>query len=271
LRFLTPKEFVVTELQYQGRFVWHDLMTTDPGSSQAFFAGLFGWTAEPVDMGGVTYTVLKRDGEQFGGLMALDPEHGLPSHWISYLSTGDVDDLCARASDMGATVGVQPTDIPNVGRFAVVGDPQGAWFSPLSEAERAPLRSPSVDAAPGEVVWNELVTSDVEAATAFYTRLFGLEPKVMDVGTGPYTLLYNGPVPVAGILKKPDDMPVPAWVIYFEADDIDAAVERIAALGGTVLFPPMQVPTVGRLTWATDPAGATFAIMQSERAAEQGT
>ncbi|MGE3797088.1 MAG: VOC family protein [Thermomicrobiales bacterium] len=255
----------MSEHPYAGRIVWHDLMTTDPEKSKAFFAELFGWTTEERDMhGGVTYTTLKTAGKPFGGLVPLEPDAGIPSHWISYVTTDDVDAFCARASDMGATIAVQPTDIPGVGRFAVVADAQGAWFSPFSEAERTPSIMPNPQAEPGQVVWSELMTSDPAAATAFYTRMFGWDSQVMDIGTGPYTLLQYSGIPVAGIGQKDPGMPVSAWTLYFEVENIDASVENITSLGGTILFPPMHVPTVGFLSWATDPAGAVFALMQSD-------
>lgn len=254
-------------MQYQGRFVWRDLMTTDIETSQEFFQKLFGWDTEVFDMGpNGTYTMFKlSDAPTFGGISQLDASHGAPPHWLSYISTDDVDDCCARASEMGATVVVEPAVIPEIGRFAVLADPQGAHFSVFSEPERSSIDEPPQGNLPhGAVVWNELMTGDVEAATAFYSRMFGWSSEVADVGTGPYTLFRNGSTLVAGMGKKPDDMPVSAWAIYFEAADIDKAVERVGELGGQIMFPVMEIPRTGRITWATDPAGAVFGMMQSE-------
>ena len=252
------------ELSYQGRFVWQDLMTTDPEASQAFFTALFGWTTEAREMDeGFVYTTLKRDGAQFGRLVPLDAGYGIPSHWISYMTTEDVDAFCAKAGSLGATVGVEPTDIPEVGRFAVVGDPQGAHFSPFTETVRASIVAPASPVSHGGVAWNELATYDVEGASAFYTEMFGLDTQVMDVGTGPYTVLSNGGAMVARMMQKQEEMPISAWVNYFEVANADDIAALATELGGRVLMPPMDVPTVGRLTWIADPAGAIFAIMQS--------
>jgi predicted enzyme related to lactoylglutathione lyase len=256
----------VSDLQYQGRFVWRDLNTPDLEQSKTFFVRLFGWDTEVFDMGAArTYTMFKGgDGKTFGGTMPLEPSQQAPSHWISYISTEDVDDFCARASDVGATVAFGPIDIPDVGRWAVLSDPQGAYFSAYTEKERAPVAGPQGIQPHGGVAWNELTTSDVDAATAFYTRMFGWTSEVADVGTGPYTLFRNGGTMVAGMGKKPDDMPVSAWTIYFEATDIDKAVEKVQELGGQILVPVMEVPQTGRITWASDPTGAVFGMMQSD-------
>jgi len=260
----------VGDLQYQGRFVWRDLMTTDLEKSKEFFVKLFGWTTEVWDTEKAgTYTMFKHgDGMTFGGIVQLNQEHGAPSHWISYISTEDVDDFCSRATDLGATIDVQPADIPSVGRWAIMADSQGARFSPFMEAERTPIVEPESVQTHGGIAWNELMTADTAAAIAFYTRMFGWTTEVMDVGTGPYTLLRNGSTLIGGIGQKPDDMPASAWTIYFEVDDIDRAVTEIETLGGHVLFPPMEVPAVGRLSWATDPTGATFAVIQSAPVAQ---
>ena len=254
------------DMQYQGRFVWRDLNTPDIEQSKEFFVNLFGWDTEVFDLGpNGTYTMFKiRDGEAFGGITQLDPSHSNPPNWISYISTEDVDGFCARASELGATVAVEPLDIPDVGRWAVLADPQGAYFSAFTEAERTPIAEPQRSQPHGAVVWNELMTSDVDAAGAFYARMFGWNTEVADVGTGPYTLFRNGSELAGGMNKMSDEMPAPAWTIYFEVSDIDKAVERVGELGGQILFPVMEIPQTGRITWATDPAGAIFGMMQSE-------
>ncbi len=116
-----------------GRFVWRDLMTTDPEKAKAFYGELFGWTTNPMDMGDFIYDILANDGKDFGGVVALDPSHGIPSHWISYIHVPSVDDACATAARLGGTVPVEPMDIPGIGRFAVIGDPRFAWMGALSQ------------------------------------------------------------------------------------------------------------------------------------------
>jgi uncharacterized protein len=250
-----------------GQFVWHDIVTPDKDRSLAFFTSLFGWTTEGWDMGeGGVYTMLKQgDAPPFAGVMPIDAD-ARPAEsprWLSYISVESVDDFCARATDLGATVLLEPTDIPSVGRYAVLEDAQGARFSAFRDTSGSPGPDMPAERRAGDIAWYELVTTDPEAATNFYTRMFGWDATVSDVGTGPYTLLLRGKTPVAGILKNPPEMQSSDWFIYFAVDDIHQAAEQARALGGSVLFPPMEVPTVGKLTWATDPAGVMFALMQA--------
>ncbi len=260
----------MTDLPYEGRILWHELMTTDVERSKEFCETLFGWTSTSRETdAGFTYTILSNGNTQFGGVYPVDPGAGIPSNWITYFTTTDVDAFCAQASEMGAVVEMAPNDVPGTGRFAVLADAQGAHFSVITEVERTPAELPQAGAEPGSPVWVELMTSDPAAASAFYARMFGWGTKVMDIGTGPYTLLDYAGVSVAGIGQKPDDMPVAAWVIYFEVADLPSMLDKVTALGGAMLVPPVQVPTVGTFSWVTDPTGAVFALMQSEAADNQ--
>ncbi len=120
-------------------FAWDELMTTDPGAAAKFYSAVFGWQARPVDMGGgMTYTLLDRPGMKnpkgdpvsAGGVMKSPP--GVPhSFWLSYVHVDNTDALCEKATRLGATVTVPPTDIPNVGRFACWMDPQQAPIAVL--------------------------------------------------------------------------------------------------------------------------------------------
>ena len=121
-----------------GAFSWTELMTTDVASARAFYGALFGWqyTDMPMAQGG-TYTVISVDGEKVGGMMRTPASAGnMPSNWGSYVTVDNVDQRAAQAEKLGGTVCVPPTDIPNVGRFAVIQDPQGAVISMITYAPR---------------------------------------------------------------------------------------------------------------------------------------
>ena len=110
-----------------GALCWTELMTTDTAKAQPFYTQLFGWTAEDKPMGPMTYTILKRGGAQAGGMMQITKEMGpIPSHWMVYFSVADCDATVAKAGTLGGKVTVPATDIPGVGRFAILQDPQGA-------------------------------------------------------------------------------------------------------------------------------------------------
>lgn len=255
-----------TAVAVKRRFVWYDLMSTDRDASLAFFRALLGWTTSDVDMGEMgTYTRIDTGDAALGGAMPLDPDYGLPSHFIGYVACDDVDDLAARAPGLGGSVGVPPMDIPDVGRFAVIGDPMGAHVSVLSTLPGTPA-TPESDTPPGGVLWNELVTEDAAKTSAFYAGLFGwtVQPSPMP-GAPDYALLMERDYMVGGMMK-PEHPGTPSnWLFYFRVEDLDASLDQIAALGGSTLSPIIDVPTVGRMFVATDPAGATFALMEPER------
>jgi predicted enzyme related to lactoylglutathione lyase len=115
-----------------GTFCWNELMTGDVAKARAFYCGLLGWSTEEMDMGEMgTYTIFKQGEMQVAGMMALPAEggEGVPPHWMSYIAVADVDASTKKAQDLGASVCVPPTDIPNVGRFSVITDPAGATIS----------------------------------------------------------------------------------------------------------------------------------------------
>lgn len=121
-----------------GTLTWFELMSTDRDRAVAFLAGLIGWEPQPVDMGGMLYTLLMRGGEHAGGAMQLTPEMGpMPSCWLTYFEVDDCDQSAARVRRLGGQVLKEPEDIPNVGRFAICADPQGAVFAVFKHVPRA--------------------------------------------------------------------------------------------------------------------------------------
>jgi predicted enzyme related to lactoylglutathione lyase len=253
------------------RFVWHDLMSTDPEAAKAFYTQLFGWNVKPMDMGEYTYSMLLNgdtDEFGFGGINPLDPAHGMPSHWMCYLNMPDgIDAGVAKITELGGTIVEQPFDIPGVGKMAVAADPQGAYFAPFESVPPQDPTPPPLPTPNGGVTWHELTTTDVEAATAFYTGITELSKAVMDVGTGPYTMLtgegendYR-----AGIFQAPDGMPMSAWIIYYEItqDSLDETLAEVTRLGGQVFMGPMDVPTVGTIAVVADPTGGVIGLMKS--------
>ncbi|HKG24128.1 MAG TPA: VOC family protein [Thermomicrobiales bacterium] len=250
-----------------GRFVWRDLMTTDPERAKAFYAELFGWTVKPMPMGDFTYEMLANGDNDFGGVMPFSTEHGVPSHRTSYIYVPSVDEATATATRSGATVYVPPSDIPGVGRFSVLGDPQGATFATFTDTSM-PGETPPEEGMPpvGGVAWNELITADPDAARAFYGDVIGWQFEDTDMG-GPvkYTLLKQGDAMYGGLMRKPDEIPVSMWVIYFHVADLDQSLAEITRLGGQPAGEIIPVPGVGRVSWASDPTGAVFALLEPEK------
>jgi uncharacterized protein len=239
-------------------FVWYELMTADPEAAADYYAKVVGWTAEasPVVPG---YIALNAGSRAIAGVMAPPPgAEGMPAGWHGYVGVDDVDAAAERIVDGGGSVRIAPMDIPMVGRFAAVADPQGVRFLLFKGASEAAAPLPYM--TPGSIGWHELHTSDLEGADAFYAGQFGWEKdSVMDTPMGPYQLTRMGaPHPTGALFKSKLG---PMWLFYFAVSDIDAATDRLIAHGGTKMHGPMEVPGGAWVTMATDPQGAAFAIV----------
>ncbi len=121
----------------QGAFSWFELMTTDTDGAKTFYSNLFGWETEDMSMADMTYTIVKVGKEGVGGIMSIPPQaEGSPPHWGVYVTVDDVDATARKAEELGAKILVPPTDIPDVGRFFVIQDPQGAVISAITYVDR---------------------------------------------------------------------------------------------------------------------------------------
>ena len=122
------------QFKQHGAFSWCDLMTTDVEKAKGFYTRLFGWDTEEMSMPEMNYTVVKAGGKGIGGIMAMpkDAPQGMPPMWGAYVTVDDVDSTARTAEQLGAKLLVPPQDIPKVGRFCVIQDPQGAVISAIT-------------------------------------------------------------------------------------------------------------------------------------------
>jgi len=241
-----------------GSFCWPELATSDSGSAKKFYGTLFGWTAEDQPAApGQVYTMLRLGGRDVGALYADPSGNSGPPHWNTYVSVVNADESAAKAKSLGGKVILEPFDVMDKGRMAIIQDPQGAFVSVWQ-----PKKGNGVQVA-GEahtMCWNELHTTDTARAQGFYTGLFGWNAK-----PGPeYTEFENGGRPHAGMMTIPREWgPVPPhWMIYFTVDDCDATVRKACELGGKALMPAMDFPNVGRFAILADGQGAAFAVIK---------
>jgi predicted enzyme related to lactoylglutathione lyase len=244
-------------------FIWYELMTNDLKAAEAFYTKVVGWSSETWP-GEFPYVIMKAGDTAAAGLMTIPEEAakmGQPPAWVGYIHTADVDKTTQAVRKAGGTVHREPSDIPEVGRFSVVADPQGATFMLLTP--KGPDQPGLTGWTPGRIGWHELYTTDGEKAFDFYSRQFGWEKdQAMDMGEmGTYQLFSINGQQAGGMMNKPPQVPVPAWLFYFNVDDINAAVERIKAAGGNVMMGPMQVPGGSWVAQASDPQGAVFAVV----------
>jgi hypothetical protein len=255
----------------RGRFVWHELMTTDTKAASAFYPKVTGWRSQPWDKD-PSYTLWLSAKGPFGGVRTLPDaarSHG-PS-WLAYVGTPDVDASLQHAQKLGARVSMGATDIPDTGRMAVLADPQGAAFALFSAGAGSAAGSGSAT-GPSDFSWHELTTSDVEAAIRFYGELFGWrEVNKHDMGAmGTYHLigLAGAAQPLIGMYQSPADKPMPTrWMCYAHVTDIDKSANAAKSGGGKVVHGPMEVPGGTWIAHCIDPQGAAFAVHADQRVA----
>lgn len=248
----------------RGRFVWHDLMTTDQDAAKAFYTAVVGWGTTTWDSENGPYLMWTAGETAIGGVMRMPPEvaaAGQEPHWLAYVAVPDTDATTARAQELGAKIHVAPKDIPTVGRFAVLTDPQGVTFAVYTSANPVPPEKETE--SPGEFVWHELATTDYKAAFAFYSDLFGWEKtSEMDMGPqGSYFMYGLRGRPYGGMYNKPPEQGPPAWLHYARVEDVKSAAERIKEHGGQIANGPMDVPG-GAIVAGIDPQGGPFALHQ---------
>jgi uncharacterized protein len=246
-----------------GRFAWYELTTTDMQAAKAFYAGVVGWGALDASVPGRPYALFTAGTATVGGLMDLPEAErrtgGTPT-WIGYVGVDDVDATAARVRQQGGAVHVPPTDVPNISRFAIVTDPQGARLALLKWVNPRQAR-PAEPSGTGRVGWHELLAADREKASSFYGAVFGWQPGDVDTAEiGTYQLFSAGGETIGGIASKPPMMPAPSWLYYFNVGDVDAAAERVKAGGGQILNDPIDVPGGTAVVQCADPQGATFGL-----------
>jgi predicted enzyme related to lactoylglutathione lyase len=243
-----------------GQFVWRDLFTTDVAASQRFYAEVFGWKLDTVSYpGGDDHYAMLQVGEQtIGGLMKV-PMPGMPPFWTPYVSVDDVDAAAARVLAAGGKVMHGPEDVPNVGRYVLVRDPQGAaihaWRHIEGDGERR--EKPGV----GEFCWEHLNTTDPAKAAAFYAAVFGwtIEPSVLDARIVEYAA---GSVQVASSMQAPPEVPA-HWLSYVVVDTLAATFARVKQHGGSVMTEAIPVTGLGTLAVIQDNVGAVIGLFEA--------
>lgn len=246
-----------------GRFVWHELLTTDVAAATAFYARVMRWGAWDASTPGKPYILF---GDGTSAISALTPlpdearRRGVGPTWVGYVGVDDVDAAAAQVVQLGGAVQMPPTDVADISRFSVVTDPQGARFALFKWRNSA--QQPSIDVnASGHVGWHELLAAAWEQAWTFYAALFGWHKEEPDVGeAATYQPFSTGGQMIGGMLTKPPTIPAPFWLCYFNTDDVDAAAQRVTAGGGQVLEGPLETADGSWVIQCADPQGAAFAL-----------
>jgi len=250
----------------EGTPIWYELLSNDGKAASAFYENVMGWKVLPSPPGvphGYQMIDSGNAGAFVGGTMQLTDEmrkNGAKPTWLLYVGVDDVDATAKKVEPAGGKLLMQPFDIPGAGRAAMVADPQGIPFyimrgstdGPSTVFERTGM---------GKCNWNELATPDPESAHKFYTALFGWKyPEKMPMGeAGDYVFVDVGETRIGATMKQFEQQPK-GWLFYFRVPNIDAAVEKVKAAGGTVHADPMVVPGGDKVIVASDPEGTRFGV-----------
>lgn len=258
-----------------GDFIWYELLTNDADAAGEFYGKVIGWTSQPSHQPDMDYRFFSSgDGtamvDGVGGYMAITPEmaeHGTRPAWVGYIAVDDVDASAAAITAAGGSILMPAMDLEGVGRMAMVADPAGAPFyimrgSSEGESHAFAATAPKV----GHCGWNELSSTDPEAAKAFYGSIFGWAKNGdMDMGPlGKYEFWKPGDgreFMLGAVMPLMPGMPMSAWTFYFRVVDIDKAVAAITAHGGTMLQEPTEIPGGEFSITAMDPHGAAFGLV----------
>jgi predicted enzyme related to lactoylglutathione lyase len=263
---------------------WIDTSHPDPQAALDFYRGLFGWEFDDAMPEGTDghYFIGRIRGGDVAAISAA-PEGAPPmAVWNTYIWVESADDAAEAARAAGGRVMMEPFDVMDAGRMAVLADPEGAVFCVWQAKEH---KGSKVVNEHGSLNFNGLATRDPDAAKAFYGQVFGWRTLALPAGEM-WTLpgygdhleesspglreqmaqmgAPDGFIDVVAALTPiaDDDTDTPAhWSVTFAVDDADATAAKAAELGGTVLAGPVDAPWT-KMAVIRDPQGATFVASQ---------
>lgn len=251
--------------QFQGKFVWYDLMADDIDAARAFYTNVVGWDARASGLRDGAYTTFLAGPRTIGGVSPISAgarANGVRPHWSGYIAVDDVDCFSARVKSAGGEIHRPPEDIDGFGRLAVVSDPHGARFI-LLQGAKDPTPVHHLPGAPGHIGWHELQAGDLDSDFAFYSDLFGwARAEAMDVGPlVVYQTFSKGGPAFGGMMTRLSVMPSPHWLYYFNVEDVVATIGRVVRNRGKVIYGPLHTPGAQLIAQCIDPQGAMFAVI----------
>jgi predicted enzyme related to lactoylglutathione lyase len=248
-----------------GMPIWYELMSKDPLTARRFYTAVLGWHIDDAPPTGSTvdYRMIDAGDGLVGGVFRLTDDmcrQGAAPCWMMYIGVDDVDACVSAITSAGGSVLLAAFDIPDIGRIAMLSDPQGAPFYVMRGLSDGESTACNPDRT-GHGAWHELHAADGVGAADFYSGQFGWrKSRSVDMGPmGIYQLISIGGRDLGGIMTDAH-FPRPAWLVYFRVDGIELAARRIVDAGGQVINGPMEVPGGGWIVNGLDPEGALFAL-----------
>jgi len=243
-----------------GRFVWRDLLAKNLDASKRFYGELFGWTTKEFP-GPSPYYVIQAGEKMIGGIMPIPKGEPYPPFWMSYVSVSDVDACAERAKSAGGKIHRAPTDIPTVGRFAIIADPNGGTTAAFKSIQGDPQRDDMMGV--NVFCWESLQTPNPKADIGFYKKVYGwIESTFGDaitLGTGEG--MANQ---LASVTAAPSGMPT-SWTTYVAVVSLSGARDRVKRLGGSIVVEAVPVPTMGAFAVVQDPDKAVICLFEPEK------
>jgi predicted enzyme related to lactoylglutathione lyase len=255
-----------------GSFIWYELITPDLAAAGAFYKAVIGFAiGDKNAMDGMDYRMIVRDDGGFaGGAMALTPDmagDGMQPRWMPYLFVENVDAEIEAIKSEGGTLFMPGTDIPGVGRIAMLADPQGIpiyIMTPTPPEDAGDATSDVFDPEkPQHVRWNELASPDQAGSLAFYAKHFGFEfnDKMSMGDMGDYCFIHHHGQTLGAVMQRQNPQQPALWLQYFGVPSLMAAKAKVEANGGTVVMGPMEVPGGDWIIVCVDPQGAGFGLV----------
>jgi len=239
---------------FPGRFIWHDLLTSDLISAGKFYEKLFDWKIEYHE----NYALARNGGKLIAGIIKVVPSKGkIEGVWMPSVSVVDVDSAAKLVAANGGTVLNGPLDMKRRGRAALVRDFQGADIVLLKAKGGDPS---TLEPAIGDWLWDEIWTQNPEKTEEFYASLIGYE-EVLPIKND-YGIFMREGEWMAGVRHVTTDAKDLLWVPVVRVEDPEAICRHVEELGGVVWITPDEAPNTGNTSLISDPTGALLLIQR---------
>lgn len=243
------------------RFNWADVFVLDWELAKEFYSGVFDWhfVDQFID-GEMVYSLACLDESanpsETTSVAGIAPkfeplEEGMPGNWYSYVIVQSVDKAVEKTVESGGRVRMEPMDVGQAGRMAQCMDTGGVVFHLWQPMQHSGARITNV---PGSLNWFELTTSDIQAATRFYSSVFGWDVEESSSGDMPYYFFKLNDVPVCSVHSRVEETTgQELWTPYIRVESVDYSLAKCSRLNGSVVFGPVDEPGVGRYAVIADP------------------
>jgi predicted enzyme related to lactoylglutathione lyase len=255
-----------------GKFVWIDLVTSNMETARNFYSRLFGWEFRRMGDAATGYSLVLNDGRPVGGVVDVTARPNVPVNprWVAYISVPDVAQAQKAIIGAGGRQLVAAKTFPKRGEQAVFADAEGAVFGVIKSAGGDPA---DFMAEPGDWIWIQLLSRDVQKATGFYRSFAGYEVvEDKESSRKNQFLLVSGAFARAAVSQLPANHPKapPIWLPFVRVESLAQSLTVAQQLGGRIAVMPRPDLFEGRMAVVADPSGAMVGMLQWDDERDQG-